>query len=229
MWTRGVTPKPAGTLCPKATIFTVELLGHCTCRSSTTRSRHAIAGRPAARTEAGRSAERPSATAVIRRVIFIRRRIPQLATSPDLSPPRDPLGARQHGLQVAARRNTPAAAASMLATVSSAWPRPSGLGSQLDLSAAGNCTENSGLQRASVVPYPISTLIPARPIDLAYLNGERPPGGPSPTEMDVHDGVVNIKQGRTTTTLRIALESELAVLLERLRGCKVGRPCTTPT
>lgn len=59
-------------------------------------------------------------------------------------------------------------------------------------------------------------------MDLAYLIGQRPADVLSLTEMDVRDGVVNIKQGKTKAKLRIAVEGELAVLLERLRSRKVG-------
>lgn len=59
-------------------------------------------------------------------------------------------------------------------------------------------------------------------MDLAYLIGQRPADVLSLTEMDVRDGVVNIKQAKTKAKLRIAIEGELAVLLERLRSRKVG-------
>lgn len=60
-------------------------------------------------------------------------------------------------------------------------------------------------------------------MDLAYLIGQRPADVLSLTEMDVRDGVVNIKQGKTKAKLRIAVEGELAVLLERLRARKTGQ------
>ncbi len=59
-------------------------------------------------------------------------------------------------------------------------------------------------------------------MDLAYLIGQRPADVLSLTEMDVRDGVINIRQGKTKAKLRIAVEGELAVLLERLRARKAG-------
>lgn len=60
-------------------------------------------------------------------------------------------------------------------------------------------------------------------MDLAYLTGQRPADVLRLTEMDVRDGSVNIRQAKTKAKLRIVVEGELAVLLERLRGRKSGQ------
>lgn len=60
-------------------------------------------------------------------------------------------------------------------------------------------------------------------MDLAYLTGQRPADVLTLTEMDVRDGAIHIRQGKTNTKLRIAVEGELAQLLERLKTRKHGR------
>jgi len=60
-------------------------------------------------------------------------------------------------------------------------------------------------------------------MDLAYLIGQRPADVLSLTEQDVRDGAIHIRQGKTKTKLRIAVEGELEQLLERLRRRKDGR------
>ena len=59
-------------------------------------------------------------------------------------------------------------------------------------------------------------------MDLAYLTGQRPADVLALTETDVRDGAINIRQAKTHAKLRIAVEGELAALLERLRSRKIG-------
>lgn len=59
-------------------------------------------------------------------------------------------------------------------------------------------------------------------MDLAYLTGQRPADVLGLTEMDVRDGVINIRQAKTKAKLRIAVEGELATLLDHLRARKAG-------
>jgi len=59
-------------------------------------------------------------------------------------------------------------------------------------------------------------------MDLAYLTGQRPADVLALTEMDVREGSINIRQAKTSAKVRIAVEGELAALLERLRARKAG-------
>jgi integrase len=57
-------------------------------------------------------------------------------------------------------------------------------------------------------------------IDLAYLTGQRPADVLRMSEMDVRDGAVHLRQGKTRKRLRIAVVGELAELLQRIRARK---------
>lgn len=59
-------------------------------------------------------------------------------------------------------------------------------------------------------------------MDLAYLTGQRPADTLRMSEMDVRDGVLHVQQGKTRAKLRIAVDGELAALLERIRARKTG-------
>ncbi|MBI5918663.1 MAG: tyrosine-type recombinase/integrase [Nitrosomonadales bacterium] len=62
-------------------------------------------------------------------------------------------------------------------------------------------------------------------IDLAYLTGQRPADTLSMSLLDISDGALHVQQGKTGQKLRIAIEGELAELIERIRdgkrGCRV--------
>jgi len=53
-------------------------------------------------------------------------------------------------------------------------------------------------------------------MDLAYLTGQRPADVLRMTQMDVRDGALNVRQGKTNAKLRIEVAGELAALLERI-------------
>lgn len=59
-------------------------------------------------------------------------------------------------------------------------------------------------------------------MDLAYLTGQRPADVLALTEMDVRDGALQVRQGKTGAKLRIDVAGELAALLERIRTRKHG-------
>jgi integrase len=58
-------------------------------------------------------------------------------------------------------------------------------------------------------------------LDLAYLTGQRPADVLKMTYADVKDGAIWIKQNKTRTKLRVAIEGELAALMERLKLRKI--------
>lgn len=58
-------------------------------------------------------------------------------------------------------------------------------------------------------------------MDLAYLTGQRPADVLKLTRADIKDGAVWIQQNKTGTKLRIAIEGELAILLDRIGARKV--------
>lgn len=57
-------------------------------------------------------------------------------------------------------------------------------------------------------------------MDLAYLTGQRPADTVGMTDDDIEDGRLKVTQGKTGAKLRIRIEGELAVLLERIKGRK---------
>lgn len=57
-------------------------------------------------------------------------------------------------------------------------------------------------------------------MDLAYLLGQRPADVLGLSEMDVRDGAVHVRQGKTGAKLRIEVTAELQALLERIRARK---------
>lgn len=57
-------------------------------------------------------------------------------------------------------------------------------------------------------------------MELAYLTGQRPSDVLAMTDMDVRDGVVNMRQGKTRLKLRIEVIGELEQVLERIRERK---------
>ncbi len=59
-------------------------------------------------------------------------------------------------------------------------------------------------------------------IDLAYLTGQRPADVLKLTRADIKDGALWLKQNKTGRKLRIAIEGELAALLDRINSRKVA-------
>lgn len=59
-------------------------------------------------------------------------------------------------------------------------------------------------------------------MDLAYLTGQRPADVLRLSEMDVRDGALQVRQGKTGAKLRIEIAGELAGVLERIRERKRG-------
>lgn len=59
-------------------------------------------------------------------------------------------------------------------------------------------------------------------MDLAYLTGQRPADVLRLSELDVRDGVLHVRQGKTGTKLRFSVGGELAGVLERIRERKRG-------
>lgn len=59
-------------------------------------------------------------------------------------------------------------------------------------------------------------------MDLAYLTGQRPADVLKLSEMDVRDGMLAVRQGKTGAKLRFVIEGELAATLERIRERKRG-------
>src|SRR5690606_9753866 len=55
-------------------------------------------------------------------------------------------------------------------------------------------------------------------MDLAYLTGQRPADTVNMTEHDIKDGHLHVRQGKTSTKLRIAVTGELQSLLNRIRA-----------
>lgn len=59
-------------------------------------------------------------------------------------------------------------------------------------------------------------------MDLAYLTGQRPADVLRMTDMDVRDGAVHVRQGKTGARLRIEVSGEVAEVLARIRTRKAG-------
>ncbi|HEY4696465.1 MAG TPA: tyrosine-type recombinase/integrase [Gallionella sp.] len=59
-------------------------------------------------------------------------------------------------------------------------------------------------------------------MDMAYLTGQRPADVLKMTEADLRDSVLHITQGKTKTKLRIRIEGDLAILIERILARKIG-------
>lgn len=59
-------------------------------------------------------------------------------------------------------------------------------------------------------------------MDLAYLTGQRPADVLRLSEMDVRDGAVHVKQGKTGTKVRVQLVGSLSDVLARIRERKKG-------
>lgn len=59
-------------------------------------------------------------------------------------------------------------------------------------------------------------------MELAYLTGQRPADVLGMTDMDVRDGALHVKQGKTSAKLRIEVVGELAKVLARIRLRKAG-------
>lgn len=59
-------------------------------------------------------------------------------------------------------------------------------------------------------------------MDLAYLIGQRPADTLRMTEMDVRDGFLHVRQGKTGVRLRFEVAGELAKVLDRIRARKAG-------
>lgn len=57
-------------------------------------------------------------------------------------------------------------------------------------------------------------------MDLAYLTGQRPADTVGMTDGDIEDGRLKVTQGKTGAKLRIRIEGELAVLLDRIKARK---------
>lgn len=58
-------------------------------------------------------------------------------------------------------------------------------------------------------------------IDLLYLTGQRPADVLKMTRHDIKDGTLYIKQGKTGTTLRMAVQGELEAVIDRIASRKV--------
>lgn len=59
-------------------------------------------------------------------------------------------------------------------------------------------------------------------LDLAYLCGQRPADTLRMDERHVRDGVLGVRQGKTEAKVRIAVEVELAGIIQRIAGRKAG-------
>ena len=59
-------------------------------------------------------------------------------------------------------------------------------------------------------------------MDLAYLTGQRPSDVLKMTEHDIQDGVITVTQNKTGAKLRISIEGELSVLVQRITSRKSG-------
>lgn len=57
-------------------------------------------------------------------------------------------------------------------------------------------------------------------MDLAYLTGQRPADVLKMAEADLRDGVLHLTQGKTKTKLRINIEGNLAILIDRIKARK---------
>lgn len=59
-------------------------------------------------------------------------------------------------------------------------------------------------------------------LDLAYLTGQRPADTLKCDERDIRDGVLYVRQNKTSRKLRILIEGELAAVIKRIRARKRG-------
>ncbi|MDR3158978.1 MAG: tyrosine-type recombinase/integrase [Zoogloeaceae bacterium] len=59
-------------------------------------------------------------------------------------------------------------------------------------------------------------------IELAYLIGQRPCDLRGISETDIRDGVIHIKQDKTSAKLRVEVSGALAALISRIRARKAG-------
>lgn len=59
-------------------------------------------------------------------------------------------------------------------------------------------------------------------MDLAYLTGQRPSDVLRMTEMDVRDGTLHVRQGKTGTRMRLSVAGSLPAVLERIRARKMA-------
>lgn len=59
-------------------------------------------------------------------------------------------------------------------------------------------------------------------MDLAYLTGQRPGDVLDMTERHIADGMLSVKQHKTTTRRRIRIEGELAAVIQRIKARKEG-------
>ena len=57
-------------------------------------------------------------------------------------------------------------------------------------------------------------------MDLAYLTGQRVADTLLMSERDIRDGALHVKQGKTSAKLRIGVDGELAMVIERIRARK---------
>lgn len=58
-------------------------------------------------------------------------------------------------------------------------------------------------------------------LDIAYLTGQRPADVLKLSQADIKDGALHIKQNKSATKLRIALEGDLAAIIKRISSRKV--------
>lgn len=65
--------------------------------------------------------------------------------------------------------------------------------------------------------------VTATAMDLAYLTGQRPADVLRMTLADVRDGTLEVRQGKTGALVRIAIEGDLATVIERIRAEAAGR------
>lgn len=59
-------------------------------------------------------------------------------------------------------------------------------------------------------------------MDLVYLTGQRPGDVLRMTRHDIRDGCIWVKQGKTGATLRIVIEGELALVIDRIKARDAG-------
>lgn len=59
-------------------------------------------------------------------------------------------------------------------------------------------------------------------MDLAYLTGQRPSDVLKMTEHDIQEGVITVLQNKTGVKLRISIEGELSLVLQRIMARKTG-------
>lgn len=63
-------------------------------------------------------------------------------------------------------------------------------------------------------------------LDLAYLTGQRPGDAFKMSETDIRDGVIEVRQAKTGHRVRIAVEGELGLLIDRIKARKAAIPGT---